>query len=137
MDEDESIRRFGLHPAGPSLDEVRELLSVQTQLERRTQGEGDTELMKLCCVQLFNAGVLDDVLLIWCAKTAGMDSDFSIDIQLLCGRGLAGTKAYLSAQHAPEAKAALQRLLACEDANDFEGFSVEEQSAWYTEYYAS
>ncbi|MFJ7048809.1 hypothetical protein ACIQVC_36210 [Streptomyces sp. NPDC101112] len=39
--------------------------------------------MKPCCVQLFNAGSLDDVLLIWKAKSASMDADGSIDIQLL------------------------------------------------------
>ena len=33
------------------------MLQAQTTLERQSQGDGDTELMKLCCVQLFNAGV--------------------------------------------------------------------------------
>ncbi|MEU1185777.1 hypothetical protein ABZ464_50865 [Streptomyces sp. NPDC005820] len=65
MDEDESIRRYGLHPVGTDLDEVRELLRGQTKRERHSQGTGDTELMKLCCVQLFNTGAIDDVLLIW------------------------------------------------------------------------
>ena len=64
LDEDESLHRYGLHPTGTSLDEVRELLSVQTRFEQRTQGKGDTELTKRCRVQLFNAGLLDDVLLI-------------------------------------------------------------------------
>ena len=36
--------------------------------ERQRQGDGDTKLMKLCCVQLFNAGLPADVLLIWQAK---------------------------------------------------------------------
>ena len=80
MDEDESLHRYGLHPTGTDLDEVRDLLTAQTRLEKRAQGDGDTELMKLCCVQLFCAGVLDDVLLIWRAKTASMDADGSIDI---------------------------------------------------------
>lgn len=136
MDEEECLRRYGLRPVGADLDEVRRLLGVQIRLEQRAQGEGDTELMKLCCVQLFNAGDLDDVLLIWRAKTAGMDADCSIDIQLLCGSGLSGTKAYLSSQHLPEAEAALRRLLACEQAGDFEDFSVAERSAEYAAYYA-
>ncbi|MCZ4511460.1 hypothetical protein O3Q52_25380 [Streptomyces sp. ActVer] len=58
MDEDESLHRYGLHPAGANLDEVRGLLAARTRLEKRAQGDGDTELMKLCCVQLFNAGTL-------------------------------------------------------------------------------
>lgn len=136
MDEDELLHRYGLHPVGPNLDEVRGLLAARTQLERRAQGDGDTELMKLCCVQLFNAGNLEDVLLIWQAKSAGMDADCSIDIQLLCGSGLAATKAYLSRQRLPEAERALQRLISCEAAGDFEEFSVEGHSAWYAAYYA-
>ena len=135
MDEDESLRLYGLHPVGTDLDEVRELLRGQTERERRSQGAGDTELMKLCCVQLFNAGVIDDVLLIWSAKTASMDAACSIDVQLLCGRGLAETKAYLSLLRTPEAEAAYQRLLECEEAGDFEGFRVEEYSAQWADYY--
>lgn len=135
MDEDESLHRYGLRPTDTDLDEVRGLLSAQTRLEERAQGDGDTELMKLCCVQLFNAGALDDVLLIWRAKTASMDADCSIGIQLLCGGGLARTRAYLLSQRLPEAKAALQRLFDCEKARDFEGFSVEGHSAQCTRYY--
>jgi hypothetical protein len=58
-------------------------------------GAGNTELMKLCCVQLFSAGLLQDVLLIWRAKVASMDADASIDVHLLCGAGLNETKAFL------------------------------------------
>lgn len=137
MDEDESLRRYGLHPADTDLDEVRELLAERTRLERRAQGDGDTEVMRLCCVQLFNAGALDDVLLIWGAKTASMDAAFAIDIQFLCGSGLARTKAYLLSQPSPQARAALQRLLDCEQAGDFEGFSVEGYTARQAAYYAS
>lgn len=135
MDEDECLRRYGLHPLGTDLDALRELLRDHTERERRSQGTGDTELMKLCCVQLFNTGTLDDVLLIWRAKTAGMDAAASIDIQLLCGRGLDETKARLALLDTPEAEAAHQRLLACEAAGDFEGFRVAEYSARYDDYY--
>ncbi|NUV62469.1 hypothetical protein [Streptomyces sp. CAI-85] len=135
MNEDESMRRYGLRPVGADLDDVRELLKDHTERERRSQGAGDTELMKLCCVQLFNAGVIDDVLLIWSAKAASMDAACSIDVQLLCGGGLTETKAYLSALRTPEAEAARQRLLECEEAGDFEDFCVEDRSAQYADYY--
>ncbi|MEU8835664.1 hypothetical protein [Streptomyces sp900116325] len=130
MDEDECLHRYGLRPVG----EVRGRRRVHIRLERQAQGDGDTELMKLCCVQLFNAGSLDDVLLIWMAKCAGMDADSSIDIQLLCGSGLAGTKAYPFSQCLPEAEAALRGLRDCEKAGGFEDFSVEGHSAWYAAY---
>ena len=136
MDEGESLHGYGLHPAGASLDEIRALLAVQIQMEQAVQGNGDTELMRLCSVQLFNAAVPEDVLLIWKAKSASMDSDCSIDIQLLCGSGLSRTKAYLSSQCLPEADAALRRLLHTEVAGDFDAFSVEGHSAQYAAYYA-
>ncbi|WP_405731216.1 hypothetical protein OG607_33005 [Streptomyces sp. NBC_01537] len=126
MDEEASIDRYGLHPVGTDLDEVRELLRVQTGHELPSQGAGDTELMKLCCVQLFNGSTLDDTLLIWRAKTASMDAACSIDVQLLCGQGLAETKAYFANLRTSEAEAALQQVLECEEAGGFEGFSVEE-----------
>jgi hypothetical protein len=50
--------------------------------------------MKLCCVQLFNAGFLADVILICQAKESSWDAHCSIEIQLLCGAGLQETIAY-------------------------------------------
>jgi hypothetical protein len=137
LDEDSWLHRHGLRPVASSLHGVRALLETRTRLERRSQGDGDTELMKLCCVQLFNVGTLDDVLLIWNAKTASFDADCSIDVQLLCGRGLAETKAYLSSRDPSGAQAALRRLLDSEDHGDFDDFSVAKRSAWYDTYYAA
>jgi hypothetical protein len=135
VDEDESLRRYGLRPSAADLPRIRELLAARTELERRKQGDGDTELMKLCCVQLFHTGDLADVLPIWRAKTASWDAHCSIDVQLLCGAGLEETKAYLAAEGSEEASAALALLRDCEAARDFENFSVPRQSRWYAEYY--
>ncbi|MFJ8232829.1 hypothetical protein ACIQ9E_23250 [Streptomyces sp. NPDC094448] len=135
MDEEESLRRFGLRPARAHLDGIRGLLGEHTERERRAQGGGDTELMRLCCVQLFNSGDLDDVLLVWSAKEAGFDAACSIDAELLLGRGMEATKAHLAAHPSPSARAALDRLRELEAEGAFEGFSVEEQSAAYDRYY--
>ncbi len=135
MTETESLQKYGLRPASVNLPTIRERLAAQTQREGEAQGRGDTELMKLCCVQLFNAGELDDVLLIWRAKAASMDANGSIEIQLLCGRGLVRTKEFLSSHSSEEAQAALARLLDCEAAGDFEDFSVGDVSAFYVSYY--
>jgi hypothetical protein len=135
MDVKESWRRYGLRPVGADLDEIRALLREHTARERRAQGEGDTELMRLCCFQLFNSGDLDDVLLIWSAKQASFDAACSIDIEFLLGHGLDATKAHLSANRAPSATEALDRLRELEADGEFEGFSVEERSAVYDRYY--
>lgn len=50
-------------------------------------------------------------------------------------RGLAETKVFLSAQRSEQARAALEWLLHCEAAGDFEDFCVAARSAWYATYY--
>ncbi|MEV5705885.1 hypothetical protein [Actinoallomurus sp. NPDC052274] len=137
MDEDESLRRYGLRPSAGDLERIRELLQTRTAMERRRQGDGDTELMKLSCVQLFNAGDLGDVPTIWRAKESSWDAHFSIDVQLLCGAGLEETKEHLAAAASEDASAALAYLLSCEAAGDFADFSVASQGRWYARYYLS
>ncbi|WP_116206619.1 hypothetical protein [Amycolatopsis circi] len=131
MTEEDLLERYGLHPAGGQLDEVRGILTAAM----RAGPDADTLLMKLCCVQLFHHGSLDDVLLIWQAKESGWDAHFSIDVQLLCGAGLDKTKAFLGTHPAGAARKALDYLKECEEARDFDGFSVERQSAGYRQYY--
>ncbi|MFC9958682.1 hypothetical protein [Streptomyces sp. JHA19] len=135
-EEDECLRRYGLRPGGADLDEIRALLAEHAARERRGQGEGNTLVMKLCCVHLFNGGDLDDVLRIWDAKQSSFDAACSIDAELLLGHGLEATKAHLSTHPAPAAAAALERLLELERCGQFEDFSVGEHSAYYDEYYA-
>ncbi|RKG98560.1 hypothetical protein D7Y13_37315 [Corallococcus praedator] len=124
MDLDAWLGRLGLNPAPSSLEEIREALRVQTEQEHRSQGDGDTEWMRLCCVQLFHAGLLEDVLRIWRAKRASMDAAASIDVQFLCGAGLERTKESLASQASDEARKALRYLEECEAAGDFEDFTV-------------
>jgi hypothetical protein len=135
--EEESLRRFGLRPTADNLEQVRAVLADQVMAERRSQGDGDTELMKLCCVQLFNAGLLSDVLLIWRAKESSWDMHCSVDVQLLCGAGLEETKTYLAAEGTDDSAAALRYLLDCEAAGDLQDFSVARHSEFYANYYLS
>ncbi|WP_205633073.1 hypothetical protein [Enhygromyxa salina] len=133
--EDEILARFGLRPPAEALPEIRQLLIAETAKERRSQGEGDTDLMRVCCVQLFFAGTLADTPLIWSAKSASMDANGAIDVQMLCGPGLRETKAYLRAQPGELALGALTRILEGEAWGEFEDFSVEAEqrrhAAWY------
>jgi hypothetical protein len=124
--EQESLTRFGISPPEQDIPAIRNILREATEREQMSQGSGDTELMKLCCVQLFCAGRLDDVLDIWRAKCSSMDAGCSIDIQLLCGAGLSETKMYLKELDTEEAAMAIHSLLKSEAAGDFEGFSIPE-----------
>jgi hypothetical protein len=135
MDEAKSLERFGLKPDPSDLPVIRELLVSETQAESQQQGAGDTELMKLCCVQLFGQGDLQDALLIWRAKNASMDAACAVDIQLLCGAGLSATKEYLARSTDQNAAAALQYLRECEAAGAFDDFSPGDWMKSYQDYY--
>jgi hypothetical protein len=136
VDEDEILHRYGLRPAPEHLNQIRDLLRTQTERERQSQGGGDTEVMKLCCVQLFNAGVMSDVLTIWRAKSSSWDASCSIDVRLLCGGGLAETKAYLLTAGSEDAARVLEYIRHGENAGDFADFSVAKHAASYAAYYA-
>jgi len=84
VNEDECLQRFGLYPAGGDLGQVREILADQAARERESQGDGDTLLMKLCCVQLFNAGSPADVLLIWHAKESSTGTRIARSMSSCC-----------------------------------------------------
>jgi hypothetical protein len=133
MDEDELVARYGLHPAGPALGEIRKLLDDVGGVGL----DADALAIKLLCVQLFNNGSVDDVLRIWRAKESGWDAHALIDVQLLCGAGLQATKQYLAAVADDEGPAALEYISRCEAAGDFDGFSPAEHSAWYGNYYGT
>ncbi|MCW8139620.1 MAG: hypothetical protein KIT58_12045 [Planctomycetota bacterium] len=135
MDETECIRRFGLNPRAADLAEIRGLLARQSDAERREQGEGDTALMRLLSVQLFNAGLVEDALLIWRAKTSSFDADASIDLQLLLGAGLDETLAHLAKATTPEAAAALARLNAAQARGSLASFTVNGAKADHEAHY--
>jgi len=132
MDADESLRRYGLRPAGDNLDEIRDVLRAQAELNQDVQ---DTELMRLSCVQLFNAGHLNDVLTIWQAKESSWDAHCALDVQLLCGAGLDATKAHLAADGSELATDALRYLTECEATGDFDNFSVDRQARSWAKYF--
>lgn len=135
MTAQESLRRFGLVPDDASLPEVRELLAREAEAERKGTLRAE-DLAYLCSIQLFSRGRLEDVLRIWDAKVSGMDLGASIDIQLLCGAGLAETKAFLAGRGTREAAGALGYIEECEAAGDFEDFSVASRMAQYRDYFA-
>lgn len=132
MDQDESLRRFGLRPVAADLDDIRTILRTHADLG---QDDQDTELMKLCCVQLFNVGRLEDVLTIWDAKESSWDAHCSIDVQLLCGAGFDATMEHLETEGSEDAAEALRYLSECQAAGNFEFFSVDGRSRYYATYY--
>jgi hypothetical protein len=134
MNVEESLLRYGLVPPDAALPKIPALLAQEAEAERLGEGR-EEDLALLCCVQLFARGLLDDVLRIWNAKSAGMDLGASLDVQLLCGAGLETTKAFLASQSRADAVLAVHYLVGCERAGDFEGFSPTEHLARYRDYF--
>jgi len=131
---EESLRRFGLVPSDEALPLVRDLLAQEAEAER-SGDEREEDLALLCCVQLFSRGLLEDVLRIWDAKRSGMDLGCYLDIQFLCGAGLAETKRFLAAESGTAAASALEYLEKCEKAGDFAGFSPASHLERYRRYF--
>ena len=132
---EEIIIEFGIKIKFADLEKIRNLLDRQIELESKGQGNGDTELMKLFCVQLFGFGAPGDILRIWRAKSASFDASVSIDVQLLCGAGLEATKLYLRSRAESTAAEALSQIAKCESAGDFEHFDPELALSRYEAYY--
>jgi hypothetical protein len=134
MNVEESLARFGLVPDDDALPEIRELLAREAEAER-SGGEREDDLALLCCVQLFARGYLEDVLRIWDAKSSGFDLGCYLDVQFLCGAGVAKTKAFLEASADVRAEAALAKIVSCEHAETFKNFSPAGHLAHYRRYF--
>ncbi len=137
MNADDSLALYGLWPAPESLKKIRVLLGEETRKERRSQGEGDTDLMKSFCVQLFNAGHAEDALLVWSAKSASMDSYASIDLALVCVSGLEGARRFLADHGSAQAQRAHELLSQCIGDEEFDASGLDATTNFYARYYGA
>jgi hypothetical protein len=134
MNVDESLRRFGLVPSDEALPAIRALLAAEAEAERNDSGR-EEDLALLCCVQLFSRGLLEDVERIWDAKQSGFDLGSSLDVQFLCGAGLAETKRFLAKGPFLAAANALTDIEKAERAGTFIDFSPKAHLQTYREYF--
>jgi hypothetical protein len=67
----------------------------------------------------------------------GLGDATDLDVQLLCGGGLAATKQFLSSQPGAAAAAALSFLVQCEYVGDFQDFSPALHLTRYREYFGA
>ncbi|MDB6024422.1 MAG: hypothetical protein JWM68_645 [Verrucomicrobiales bacterium] len=133
MTNSEALQKFGL-PASPQhRDEIRRLLTEE--IEREKQGESGEEMLRTLCVQLFSLGVPEDALLIWDAKQSSFDAGCGLDVQFLCGAGLAATREFLASSSVPSASAALEYLTECEQTGDFADWTPQTSIEQHRRYY--
>jgi hypothetical protein len=128
---DKQLEKYSLTPEPKYAAEIREIIYQ----ELNNQDREDNEILKLCCIQLFSIGNVEDSLLIWRAKESSFDASCYIDIQLTCGAGFEETKDFLSKQNTPNTEKIFNYLLMCEKAGDFDAFSVESQIREYRQYF--
>lgn len=133
MTSDEALQKFGLPSSVHHRNELRLLLAEEIERERR--GESGDEMLRTLCSQLFSLGVVEDALLIWEAKESSFDAHCGLDVQFLCGAGLAETKDYLAKSKAKSAPAALEYLSECERAGDFTDWTPEKTLSEYRRYF--
>lgn len=133
MTYEEALAAFGL-PAEPRFrDDLRRLLVEE--IERAGRDEDGEEMLRALCVQLFSLGFVEDAPLLWRAKRANFDMWCGLDIQLLCGAGLAQTRALLAGVGDEAAADALQYLDTCVEAGDFDGWTPARTIDQYRDYF--
>lgn len=136
MDEEQALQEFGFPAQVEDLPRLRRILLQETKKEMVSQGKGDTELMKLLCAQLFVAGEVSDCLLVWAAKSASMDADCSIDMQLVLGAGLEPTVEYLkSLDDNPSALTALKGIAQYVKTGQYDDLSSSLTPEYWSRYY--
>jgi hypothetical protein len=133
MTSDDALQQFGLPASAGHRGEIRRLLAEEIERERR--GESGEEVLRTLCVQLFSLGIPEDALLIWDARRSSFDAGCGLDVQFLCGAGLAVTKEFLSRSRAPSAPAVLEYLTECEESGDFTDWTPEASVSQYRSYY--
>jgi hypothetical protein len=69
-------------------------------------------------------GMVEDSLKVWEAKSVDFDTYCGLDIQLVPFAGVAETVSFLQTQRGTEAKKALEYVLACLKAGDFDNLEA-------------
>lgn len=97
-----------------------DLLKTLIELRKNPGKEISTDDLKLACYLLGLHQQTADCLLIWEAKRGDFDTFCGIDIQLMAFAGVEQVISYLQTIDSADAKEALQHVVACSDAGDFD-----------------
>jgi hypothetical protein len=93
---------------------------LEQEIASHENSWGIFESMRLCGALLFLLAQMEDVGLLWEAKTANFDTMSGFDIQFLVGAGVAPTLAYLQQFEEEWAGDARVYLEECQQAGDFQ-----------------
>lgn len=101
-------------------DIALDLLNTLSELRLDPNGGISGDTLMLACYILGKHGQIEDCLKIWETKRIDFDTYCYIDIQLVPFGGLQKTIEYLGTQTSEEAKSALEYVISCSDAGDFD-----------------
>ncbi|MBM0229699.1 MULTISPECIES: hypothetical protein [Micromonospora] len=122
-DADQHLAAYGLRVAAGQVPIVRDVLMRETQREAETYAgtgtvPGNTQLMRICAVQLWHVGAVEDALVVHRARGTSMDATGAIDAELMLGAGVAKTKDYLATVCTEEAREILEVIAWVEESYD-------------------
>ncbi|MEV6812146.1 hypothetical protein [Micromonospora sp. NPDC051296] len=128
-DADQHLAAYGLRVAADQVPIVRDVLMRETRHEADTYAgkgtvPGNTQLMRICAVQLWHAGTVKDALLVHRARRTSMDATGAVDAELMLGAGVARTKEYLATLGTDEARAILDEIAWMEESYDAERYAA-------------
>lgn len=128
-DADQHLAAYGLRVAADQVPIVRDVLMRETRHEADTYAgkgsvPGNTQLMRICAVQLWHAGAVEDALVVHRARRTSMDATGAVDVELMLGAGVARTKEYLATLCTDEAREILDEIAWVEESYDAERYEA-------------
>lgn len=122
-DAEDHLAAYGLRVRDDQVPIIRNILVRETRHEADTYVglgtvPGNTQLMRICAIQLWHAGAVEDVLLVHRARGTSMDATGAVDVELMLGAGVATTKEYLAALGTEEAQGILDEIAWVEESYD-------------------
>lgn len=99
---------------------VINFLNILTELRRNQDVGISGDSLMLACLILGKHKQIEDCLKIWETKQIDFDTHCYIDIQLVPFAGVHETIEYLKSQNSKEAKDALEYVIGCSKAGDFD-----------------
>ncbi|MFX1705650.1 hypothetical protein PV783_16910 [Chitinophaga sp. CC14] len=104
----------------PHRDFTIALLDSLVDLRKAQPDKTGIEDIMFACLLVTLHRQIEDCLLIWKAKNIDFDTFCGVDIQLVPFMGVPATISYLQASSDPDAPKALEYILECDEAADFE-----------------
>ncbi len=113
-------------------DFALDLLKIFTELRQNPNTGISGDSLMLACYILGKHQQIEDCLKVWEAKRIDFDTYCYVDVQLVVFAGVPETIAYLKTQTSEEARQALEYVVGCSEAGDFDNLEQYfAETPWY------